>query len=175
MFFFSVSQVIVSAHHKSLTRAVWKMWKLMKSVSKNRNLQVVCIKLYISFFLCYIILTYIVTSSLCLYGVIQCLAFVSASLGSAPPPLATYEYPSLPITKSRQEVQCIIHTLHTHPTTQPDGLKVHFHCHEVLFLLVMLEFYGNHHYVLRTVLHLSFYHLFKMRWMLFYVEEQEPT
>uniref|UniRef100_A0A3B5A8K9 RNA helicase n=1 Tax=Stegastes partitus TaxID=144197 RepID=A0A3B5A8K9_9TELE len=41
------------------------------------------------------------------FSTVPC-AFISASVGTAPPPLASYEYPTLPITKNRQELVSLI-------------------------------------------------------------------
>lgn len=94
-------------------RAARKTQTLMEVGSKNQSLQGVSIKLCMIFLLSYIILTY--RTIYALNGLTVSCAFDSVSLGTAPPPLASYEYPSLPITKNRQQVQCTIQTPHTQP------------------------------------------------------------
>lgn len=97
----------VSDRQRFLMMAAWKVSNLMEVCSKNQNLQGVSIKLCASVFLSYIMLIslYVQGSTLCPYS----LTFFSTFLGNAPPPLASYEYPILPITKNRQEVLCTIH------------------------------------------------------------------
>uniref|UniRef100_A0A8C4NIM8 ATP-dependent RNA helicase TDRD9 n=1 Tax=Dicentrarchus labrax TaxID=13489 RepID=A0A8C4NIM8_DICLA len=85
----------------------------MEGGSKNQNLRRVSIKLSVSFFL---ILhhTYLhspiyrnMPSAFYGFNIVSCV-FDSVSLGTAPPPLASYEYPSLPITKNREELISLI-------------------------------------------------------------------
>lgn len=59
---------------------------------------------YKSLFLSYYVLTHLVADGpICFHNLIW-FAFDSVSLGPAPPPHLSYEYPNLPITKNRQEV-----------------------------------------------------------------------
>lgn len=59
--------------------------------------------------------------------------FGCVSSGTTPPTLGSYEYPNLPITKNRKEVNG--HIQHMHSTAQSDGFKETTDPPEVLCLL----------------------------------------